>query len=157
MPGTIIAAVGADGAIGIDGRLPWRYPGDLKRFREQTLGCTVVMGRKTWESFGQRPLPQRTNVVVSGRPPLGAPWWYRRLCSVRHFGPIFYIGGAQLYREALTIADKIDLTLVPDLTPNATVHFPAIDPDHWIQGPMLLHEYEPKLRRIEFTRRIDRF
>jgi dihydrofolate reductase len=67
---TLIAAVARNGVIGVDNRLPWRLPADLKRFKESTLGHTVIMGRKTWESLPAsfRPLPGRTNIVVSRNP-----------------------------------------------------------------------------------------
>src|ERR1051325_2721492 len=63
----LVAAVAANGVIGVDGRLPWRLPEDLRHFKRLTLGHPVIMGRKTWESLGGRALPGRDNIVVSAR------------------------------------------------------------------------------------------
>lgn len=135
----IIVAVADNGVIGVDGALPWHLPGDLRRFRERTLGHHVVMGRHTYVSIG-RPLPGRHNVVLSRDPALRLPG-----CTVvgslgaalevaRAGGDTeaFVIGGAALYREALPIADRIYLTRVHASPPGDT-HFPALDPTQWIE------------------------
>jgi dihydrofolate reductase len=113
----IIAAVADNGVIGMNGRLPWRIPEDLRRFRALTSGHSIIMGRKTWESLG-RPLPERQNIVVSRRQawtPPGASVASSlddALALVRLPDPIFVIGGAQLYRAALGIAERMHLTEV---------------------------------------------
>lgn len=152
---TIIVAVSPEGVIGLDGKIPWRHPGDLKRFKRVTMGGTLIMGRHTWESIGERPLPGRRNVVITRR----------ALEGVEHFatldaalatatGAVWLIGGAKIYEEAMRWADAIDVTYVPDhvVAANA-VHFPAIDPLLWEEGPLVEHEDEPGLTRRSYRRR----
>ena len=68
MSGTILAAVSPDWVIGRDGGIPWHYSGDLRRFKRLTLGHTIIMGRRTWESLPRKPLPGRRNLVLTSRP-----------------------------------------------------------------------------------------
>ena len=111
----LIAAVAANGTIGLDNRLPWRLPKDLQRFKALTLGHPVVMGRRTWESIG-RPLPGRMNIVVTRATRIAAPG-----CRVAHSleealeaaagaDEVFVVGGADLYRVALPFAERLLLT-----------------------------------------------
>ncbi len=134
---TLIAAVARNGVIGIENHLPWHLPADLKHFKALTLGNTVIMGRKTWESLPEkfRPLPGRRNVVVT------------RYGSYRAEGAVvvtslpaaiaatdsseaFVIGGAELYAAALPLADRLQLTEI-DATFKGDTWFPAIDPQLW--------------------------
>lgn len=114
-PIALIAAVARNGVIGIDNRLPWRLPDDLRRFRVLTIGHPVIMGRRTWESIGG-PLPGRQNIVVSRQPAYrasGAPVagsLADALALVALPGPTFVIGGEALYRAALPLADMLYLT-----------------------------------------------
>lgn len=134
----LIAAVARNGVIGRDGALPWHLAADMQRFRELTRECPVVMGRRTWDSLPPRyrPLPGRSNIVVTRRvgwsadgaqaaPSLAAAL---RLAQLR-LGPtkrVFVIGGAQLYRDALPLADTLELTEVQaDVAGDA--HFPFWD------------------------------
>lgn len=114
---SLIAALAANGVIGAGNALPWRLPEDLKRFKALTLGHPVIMGRKTFESIG-RPLPGRRNIVLSRRPE-----YFAAGCIVAHdlesalaaagdADELFVIGGGELYREALPLADRIYLTIV---------------------------------------------
>ena len=160
----IIVAVSPEGIFGKDGRIPWRYPGDLRRFKRVTLGTTVVMGRRTWESMGEKPLPGRRNIVISRRPPAGVECFAdipTALNSVRVDEIVWFIGGAGIYAEAMAHCDLIDVTYVPDrVEPSAGTHalvvrFPALDPAIWEPGPLLPHEDEPALQRRIFTRRRD--
>jgi dihydrofolate reductase len=110
----IIAAVARNRGIGKDGRLPWRLPEDLRRFKELTRGHTVLMGRRTYESIG-RPLSGRRNVVVSSRPISGVESYVSvetALAALADDRKVFVIGGAQLYRELLPRADEVYLTFV---------------------------------------------
>jgi dihydrofolate reductase len=113
----IIAAVASNGVIGEGNALPWRLPADMQRFRALTTGHSVIMGRKTWDSLG-RPLPDRQNIVVSRREgwtPAGATTASSlddAIALARLPDPVFVIGGAQLYRAALPIADVMHLTEV---------------------------------------------
>jgi len=153
----MIYAVSPEGVIGVGLRIPWRHPGDLRRFKRVTLGSTVVMGRRTFESTG-KPLPGRRNIVVS-RTPVDVPG----VETVRTVdealalaGPcdLWFIGGARIYEEAMRHVDVIDVTYVPDHVeaPDA-VHVPTIDERVFEPGPLLPHEDEPGLTRRVYTRR----
>lgn len=138
----IIVARSLNNVIGLDGRLPWDEPEDMKYFKELTEGNTVIMGRKTWESLpSSGPLPNRRNIVVSSHkgPHFGkiqAPWRVvpslAKALEVACGTTIFIIGGAQLYEEALKIADTIYMTVVRQRIENDNVVlFPDWDPNKW--------------------------
>ncbi len=131
----MIAAVAANRVIGIDGQLPWRLPEDLKHFKALTLGHPIIMGRLTWESIG-RPLPGRTNIVVSrqhGYAAQGAQvadslrTAYAYCASADE---VFVIGGADLYRAALPEADVLELTEIQREF-SGDVRFPEFDRSLW--------------------------
>lgn len=151
----IIVAVSPEGAIGLDGRIPWHYPGDLRRFKRVTLGGTLIMGRVTWESIGQKPLPGRRNIVVTRRAIAGAESFSALDAALEAAeGRVWFIGGARIYAEAMRFADRIDVTYVPDrITDPRAVSFPAIDPAVFAEGPLIAHEDDPRLTRRVFTRR----
>lgn len=113
---TLVVAAAGNGVIGKDGAIPWRLPEDLKRFKALTLGHTVVMGRKTWDSLPpkNRPLPGRRNIVVTRDAGWKAEGAERATLEValKLEGDIFVIGGAEIYRAALALADRIELTEV---------------------------------------------
>ena len=135
----LIAAVAANGVIGADNAMPWHLPADLRRFRELTWGHPVVMGRKTWDSLPARfrPLPGRTNIVVS-RDPVFAPAGATVARSLEEAltqgaaagGPVFVIGGAAIYAQALPRATRIYLTRL-QLQVAGDACFPAIDSGLW--------------------------
>ena len=116
---TLIAACARGGVIGIENRLPWHLPEDMKFFREATRGKPVIMGRKTWESLPDafRPLPGRLNIVVSRNPDFHAAGGTvvgslaDALTAAGDAETAFVIGGAELYRQALPLADRLLLTL----------------------------------------------
>jgi len=131
----LIAAVASNGVIGIDNRLPWRLPDDLKRFRALTIGHAVIMGRKTWESLS-RALPERQNIVVTRHPgyaAVGADVAVSlddALALARMPEPVFCIGGGELFREALGRAQRLYLTEIDrDFTGDAT--FPPWRSRRW--------------------------
>ena len=131
----IIAAVARNGVIGVDGGLPWRLPADLKRFRALTDGHAVIMGRRTWQSLA-RALPGRQNIVVSRRGGIKADGALvvaslaDALAQVSMPAPAFCIGGGELYREALPIADTMYLTEIDnDFEGDAT--FPRFALSDW--------------------------
>lgn len=132
---SIIAAMARNRVIGIDNTLPWRLPEDLKHFKTLTLGHHILMGRKTWESLG-RPLPGRTSVVISRSRNLQIPGCLVAnsiaeavaVCNIDN--EIFFIGGEELYRQALDVADRIYLTEIKaDFTGDAW--FPEFDMNLW--------------------------
>ncbi|MFM7737089.1 MAG: dihydrofolate reductase [Alphaproteobacteria bacterium] len=144
---TLVASVADNGVIGRDGTLPWRLPADLRRFRELTTGHHVVMGRRTWESIG-RPLPDRTNVVLSRDPgfrPGGegvvvVASLEDAIARARAAGEseLFVIGGAEVYAAALPLADRIELTRVAARVEGDVV-FPPLEPAGWREGAPVHH------------------
>ncbi|KAA0573441.1 dihydrofolate reductase [Azospirillum sp. Sh1] len=138
---SIIAAVALNGVIGSKGKLPWHLPSDLKRFRELTIGKPIIMGRKTWESLPDGRLPFRTNIVVSSQahraafipaPDFVMPSLEAALDLVRRAGEgeACIIGGGEIYKQALPLADRVHLTRV-SLHPEGDATFP-ISP--WMPG-----------------------
>jgi dihydrofolate reductase len=143
---TLIAAVANNGAIGKDGKLPWHLPEDLKRFRDLTTGKVVVMGRKTWESLPEkfRPLPKRTNVVITRQAGYVVPEGVRVFSGVPEAVAAFadqavmVIGGSQIYAETMPVADALEITQV-DQTVEGDAFFPAIDPALWKEDARETH------------------
>jgi dihydrofolate reductase len=153
----MIYAVSPEGVIGKDGRIPWRYPADLKRFKRLTSGATIVMGRATFESIG-RPLPDRRNIVVTSRP-LTAPGISPAASiddalALAGDNDVWFIGGARIYADAMEHARIIDVTYVPDhVDPAGAVLAPSIDERVFEAGPLLAHEDDARLTRRVYTRR----
>jgi dihydrofolate reductase len=140
---TIMAAVARNGVIGYDGGIPWHLPDDMRRFRELTMGHVLVMGRRTYESIG-RPLPGRTTIVVTRRGDWRpdheaatlrvAPDLRAALRQAAGLGAETFIqGGAAVYAEALTIADRMLITWV-DADPPGDTFFPEVDWSQWEQS-----------------------
>ena len=147
----IIVAIADNNAIGKDNALLWHISEDLKFFRSTTVGCPVIMGRKTYESIG-RPLPKRLNIIVS-RKGYDAPEGVvvvdsleeafaaasatstlpSVLSSEVETSPekCFVIGGGQIYAQAMQIADEMVITHVHTVIEDADTFFPQIDPETW--------------------------
>ena len=131
---SLIAAVARNGIIGRGGALPWRLPEDLQHFRRVTMGCPVIMGRKTWASLPERfrPLPGRDNIVVTrnGHWQAEGARTARSLTAALELAAgapaVFVIGGGELYREALARADELVLTEI-ERDFDGDVRFPAFD------------------------------
>lgn len=141
-PLAIVAAVGRNGAIGCRGRLPWRLPSDLARFRDLTMGKPIIMGRKTFQSIG-RNLPGRESIVVSRDQALYLPGGVFRAAdgdtaleiaearaAAMKAEEIALIGGATLFETMMPRVDWLYMTFV-DLAPEADVFFPALDEAAW--------------------------
>jgi dihydrofolate reductase len=134
---SIIAAMSENGVIGRGGRLPWHLSTDLKRFKQLTMGHTLIMGRKTWESIG-RPLPGRRMVVISRQPGYQAEGVEvvssldaaLDIASAAGDDEAFVIGGGEVYRLALPYAERVYMTLVLAEV-EGDAHFPEVDWDHW--------------------------
>ncbi len=132
---SIIVAVAKNNVIGINNALPWHLPEDLKRFRALTTGHHIVMGRKTYESLG-RLLPNRTTVIVTRNPyytiegALIAHTLQEAIKLCQEDEEVFLIGGAELYKDALNVADKLYITEV-NLVPNGDAFFPEFDKSCW--------------------------
>jgi len=114
---SLIVAMARNRAIGVNGRIPWHLPDELKLFKKVTMGHHIIMGRKTWESIG-RQLPGRSMVVVSRRSGYGVPGALvadsleRAIAACAGDTEIFVIGGSELFRAALPLADRLYLTTV---------------------------------------------
>lgn len=134
---TLIAAMGKNRAIGLDGRMPWHLPAELQHFKKTTMGKTIVMGRKTWQAIG-RPLPGRQNIVVSRNPDFHAEGAdlaasVDDAAAMSQSDEVMVIGGGQLYAQALPSATRMVLTLI-DIEPEADTWFPAWDGTEWSQS-----------------------
>lgn len=114
----LIFARAANGVIGRDNTIPWRLPEDMAHFRQATMGCPVVMGRKTWDSLPPkfRPLPGRANIVVTRQADWSAEGALRAASLDEAIGlaspaaDVWVIGGAQIYEQALPIAQRVEVT-----------------------------------------------
>jgi dihydrofolate reductase len=131
---TLIAAMARNRAIGFDGGMPWHLPAELKHFKASTMGKPIVMGRKTWQSIG-RALPGRQNIVVTRKRAYQAEGCtvvpsFDQAMEAAVGEEVMIIGGGQLYRQALPLADRMILTLV-DCEPEADTWFPEWNKDEW--------------------------
>jgi len=133
----IIAAMAENRVIGKNNTLPWSLKADMAHFKELTTGWPCVMGRKTWESLPKRPLPGRPNIIVSRSLPAEAAPQAAVFSSLREavqhcadYQKIFICGGASIYREALPLAHKIELTVIHQQY-EGDAFFPEIDPAQW--------------------------
>ena len=129
----LIWAQARDGVIGLDGGLPWHLPEDLKLFRTLTTGSTVVMGRRTWESLPERfrPLPGRTNVVLTSDPSWAAEGASRAASAadvLADHGSLWVIGGGRVYAAFLPHADRVVVTDV-DVLVEGDTWAPALGPE----------------------------
>lgn len=138
----IIAAVAKNRVIGYQGKIPWKIPEDLRRFKQLTRGHTVIMGRKTWESL-RKPLPERRNLVLSRQEefhPAGAEVFSNLSDALQgQQGIVFIIGGAEIYREAWPRADRLEITEV-DQEPRGDAFFPEVDWSQWQEAAREGHE-----------------
>ena len=136
----LIAAVARNGAIGKGNALLWREPEDLKHFRRVTMGCPVIMGRKTWDSLPARfrPLPGRRNVVITRNPAWRAEGAEpvtsidAALSLLAGAAKAFVIGGAELYALTLRLADELVLTEI-EIALDGDVFFPSFDRTRFVE------------------------
>jgi dihydrofolate reductase len=134
----LVVAVAENGVIGRDNKLPWRIREDVRWFKEKTMGKPCIVGRKTYESFPKRPLPGRTNIVVTrdrayraeGAVVVHSLEAALEAASRETPEEIAIIGGTELYLQALPIADRIYLTSVHGAFEGDTT-FPAIEASQW--------------------------
>jgi dihydrofolate reductase len=149
---SLIVAVAENGVIGRAGQLPWKLSADLQRFKRLTMGHTIIMGRRTWESIG-RPLPGRRTVVVSRQPN------YRidqaavevvsnleqavKAAEAASDDEAFIVGGAELYRAGLPVANRLYYTRVATVTEGDTF-FPEVDWSQWKLIESSLHGADEK-------------
>lgn len=138
---SMIVAMGENHVIGRDGGLPWHIPGDLKFFKQTTMGKPIIMGRKTWESIG-RPLPGRPHVVITRDRNYNATGVHavhnldhaisvaKGMAVALEGEEIMIVGGAEIYRLAMAKANRLYITEVA-LSPHGDVFFPDFDVDQW--------------------------
>jgi dihydrofolate reductase len=132
---SIIVAMARNRVIGVDNTLPWHLPADLKHFKELTMGHHIVMGRKTYESIG-KPLPGRTSIVITRNVNNVVPGVIvvnsleAAIAACGNDEEIFVIGGAELYRQAIALADRIYLTEI-DADISGDAHFTELDHRLW--------------------------
>jgi dihydrofolate reductase len=156
-PVTIILARADNGVIGAGGTLPWHLPEDLKRFKTLTLGKPIVMGRKTWASLPRKPLPGRSNIVISRDPAFAAPGAITAhsfeaalaLAAAENPREIMVIGGVEVFAAALPKASRILLTEI-HASPEGDVTLPPFSPQEWretAREPAPGHSYVTLERR----------
>lgn len=148
---TLIAAIGENNELGKDNQLVWHLPDDFKRFKTITSGHYIVMGRKTFESF-PKPLPNRTHIIITRQ---------KNYCSENCIvvnsikdaiaacpknEAIFIIGGGEIYKQSIAIADKLDLTKVHHSF-EADTFFPEIDIENW---ELIFEEFHSKDEKHNF-------
>ena len=131
----LVAAIAEDNAIGLNNDLLWKLPEDLAHFKQLTVGKTILMGRKTFESVG-RPLKNRRNIVVTSN----KDWSFAgvdvfhslkdALASIKE-EEVMIVGGAEIYKQSMPLANRMEITLVHSVFPNADTHFPTIEWDNW--------------------------
>lgn len=131
---TLIAAIGRNGEIGLENKLLWSIPEDMKHFKSYTMGKVIIMGRKTFASIGNKPLPGRKCIVVSTQDLNGSAVWAKDIDSALSidycYPEIVVIGGASIYKQTIDRADKLVITHV-DANFKADTFFPQIDPKKW--------------------------
>lgn len=142
---TLVVAMDARRGIGVDNKLPWHLPEDLAHFKRVTLGHPIIMGRKTFDSIG-RPLPKRRNIVVTRNP----DWRHegvevalslKEAIALTGDEPASIIGGAQIFGEAMALADSIIVTEI-DHVFSCDAFFPPIDPGQWTETARERHHSE---------------
>jgi dihydrofolate reductase len=143
---TIIAAAGLQNELGKDNQIIWHLPDDFKRFKTITSGHYIIMGRKTFESF-PKPLPNRTHVVITRNKDYQVPDGCLVVTSIEKAiavcpsnETIFIIGGGEIYKQSMQIADVIELTRVHGSF-DADAFFPEIDDDNW---KLIQSDFHPK-------------
>lgn len=145
----MIAALTPQRVIGIDNRLPWRLPADMQWFRRHTLGKPIVMGRKTFDSFGGKPLPKRTNIVITRDPEYRAEGTVvvmsidAAIDAAGEVEEIMVIGGASFYEQMLPQADRLYLTCV-DADIAGDAWFPEFDASQWQEVERIHHPADDK-------------
>ncbi len=133
---SLIWAMADNRVIGIENRLPWKLPADMKWFRQNTMGKPIIMGRLTFESFGAKPLPGRRNIIISRNPSYTADGievytsLEDALQSTQNNEETMIIGGMSLYKQALPLADRLYMTLI-HANVEGDAWFPEFDLHEW--------------------------
>ena len=158
---SIIAAMDEDGVIGIDNSLPWKLPSDMQWFRQNTMNKPIVMGRKTFESFGAKPLPKRQNIIVTHNSDYQAENCNvvtsieKALSIAENVEELMIIGGASFYQQTIEMANRMYLTTV-HTTVKGDAWFPKFDPTNWSVSFDERHEADEKNSIAHTFRILDR-
>ncbi|MCM1483711.1 MAG: dihydrofolate reductase [Muribaculaceae bacterium] len=134
----IIAAVASCGAIGRRGDMPFHISADLRRFKQLTMGCPLIMGRRTFESLPGGALPGRRNIVVTRNALYSAPGaetapsLAEAIAMCASASKLMIIGGGEIYRQAMPIATSMHLTHIDARVPDADTYFPEVDMSRWL-------------------------
>lgn len=145
---SIVVAIAENNAIGKENKLLWHLPADLRHFKEVTTGHTIIMGRKTYDSVG-KPLPNRRNIVITRKSGLKIPGvevvhtLEEALVLCDEDEEVFIGGGAEIYKMAMSLTDKIYLTVVKGIF-DADTFFPEIDPNNWEETESISFEPDEK-------------
>ena len=146
---TLIAAVAENNALGKDNKMIWHLPDDFKRFKKLTTGHHIIMGRKTFESLPGM-LPNRTHVIITRQQDYKADDCIivnsleDALKACPQDEEVFIIGGGEIFKDSLEIADKIELTYIYGISPEADAFFPEIDKDKWKLEEEMHHPKDEK-------------
>lgn len=147
---SIIVAAAQNGAIGLNNQLLYRLPNDLKRFKALTTGHTIIMGRKTFESLPKGALPNRRNIVLSRQEGLryeNAECYSsieEALMQCDYTEEVYIIGGGELYKQTISLAKRIYLTLVDDTPAEADAFFPKLGAEEWVEVAREEHPVDEK-------------
>ena len=155
---SIIVAVAKGGAIGKEGKMPWRIPGEQRQFKDLTTGHVVIMGRTSYEEIGH-PLPERTNIVVSKTKVFSGENLYTVKSlqeAIERAGQeeIFIAGGAEIFQEALPLADKIYMTYVDMEVPDADRFFPNFSEEEYKREEIEKVGGETSYLRVLYTKKV---
>ena len=155
---SIIVAVAKGGAIGKEGKMPWKIPGEQRQFKDLTTGHVVIMGRTSYEEVGH-PLPNRTNIVVSKTKVFSGENLYTVKSlqeAIERAGQeeIFIAGGAEIFQEALPLADKIYMTYVDMEVPDADRFFPDFPEEEYTREELEKVGGETSYLRVLYTKKV---
>jgi len=155
---SIIVAVAKGGAIGKEGKMPWKIPGEQRQFTELATGPVVIMGRTSYEEVGH-PLPNRTNIVVSKTKVFSGENLYTVKSlqeAIERAGQeeIFIAGGAEIFQEALPLADKIYMTYVDMEVPDADRFFPDFPEEEYTREELEKVGGETSYLRVLYTKKV---
>ncbi|SEB76909.1 dihydrofolate reductase [Paramicrobacterium humi] len=133
---TLVAAMGRNRVIGTDGGMPWHLPDDLKHFKSVTMGTTMIMGRRTFDSIG-RPLPGRRTIVVTRdetwqRDGVDTAFSLGAALALAGDGAVSIVGGGEIYAQSLPLADRMELTFI-DASPDGDTFFPEWEAADWTE------------------------
>ena len=153
---SLIVAMAQNRTIGVNNTLPWRCPEDLKHFKALTIGHHMIMGRKTFDSIG-KPLPGRTTVIITRNTELKvegclvAHSLQEAITASKDDEEIFIVGGAEIYTQALPLADTLYITEIQQDV-DGDAHFPAFDRNAWQETAREMHsQTEPQALQYHFV------